>query len=92
MPKVRLHDLRHTAATLLIEQGVGIKAVQATLGHSTIATTMDVYAHVTPATQDSVAEAMDRIFERPVIACKSLVSELVSTPKEAASGQPLIVS
>ena len=62
LPKIRFHDLRHTAATLLIEQGVTLKAVQATMGHSTIATTMDVYAHVTPAMQDSVAEAMDRIF------------------------------
>lgn len=65
LPSVRFHDLRHTAATLLIEQGVAIKAVQATLGHSTIATTMDVYSHVTPAMQDSVAEAMDRLFAEP---------------------------
>ena len=62
LPRVRLHDLRHTAATLLISQGVSMKAVQATLGHSTIATTMDVYAHVTPSMQDSVSEAMDRLF------------------------------
>ncbi len=65
LPRVRFHDLRHTAATLLIEQGVPVKAVQATLGHSTIATTMDVYAHLTPAMQDSVAEAMDRLFATP---------------------------
>jgi integrase len=62
LPNVRLHDLRHTAATLLIEEGVSMKAVQAAMGHSTIAITMDVYAHVTPAMQDSVADAMDRIF------------------------------
>jgi integrase len=53
------------APTLLIEQGVAIKAVQATPGHSTIATTMDVYSHVTPAMQDSVAEATDRLFAEP---------------------------
>ncbi|HML97253.1 MAG TPA: hypothetical protein PKD75_02120 [Tepidiformaceae bacterium] len=41
---------------------MAIKAVQATPGHSTIATTMDVYSHVTPAMQDSVAEATDRLF------------------------------
>lgn len=62
LPRVRFHDLRHTAATLLLEQGVGIKTVQATLGHSTISTTMDIYAHVTPAMQDTVASAMDAIF------------------------------
>jgi integrase len=62
LPAVRFHDLRHTAATLLIEQGVAIKAVQSALGHSTIAVTMDTYAHVTPAMQDSVAETIDRLF------------------------------
>lgn len=65
VPSVRFHDLRHTAATLLIEQGVPIKAVQSTLGHSTIATTMDIYAHLTPAMQESVAQAMDRLFAAP---------------------------
>lgn len=59
---IRFHDLRHTAATLLIEQGVPMKAVQSALGHSTIAVTMDVYAHVTPALQDTVAEAIDQLF------------------------------
>ncbi|MGK2964451.1 MAG: tyrosine-type recombinase/integrase, partial [Tepidiformaceae bacterium] len=62
LPRIRMHDLRHTAATLLIEEGVNMKAVQAALGHATIGITMDTYAHVTPAMQDSVAEAMDRIF------------------------------
>ena len=62
LPAIRLHDLRHTAATLLIESGVNIKSVQAALGHSTIAVTMDIYAHVTPAMQASVADAMDRLF------------------------------
>jgi integrase len=62
LPRVRLHDLRHTAATLLIEQGVSMKAVQSMLGHATIGITMDVYAHVTPAMQDSIAETMDRLF------------------------------
>jgi integrase len=57
-----MHDLRHTAATLLIEEGVSMKAVQSALGHATIGITMDVYAHVTPAMQDSVADAMDRLF------------------------------
>ena len=62
LPRIRFHDLRHTAATRLIEQGVPLKAVQSTLGHSTIATTMDIYAHLTPSMQDAVGEAMDRLF------------------------------
>jgi integrase len=42
---VRVHDLRHTAASLMVRHGVAPKAVQETLGHSTYATTMDVYVH-----------------------------------------------
>jgi integrase len=45
--KVRFHDLRHTHATLLLEAGAGLKEVQNRLGHASIKTTGDVYAHVT---------------------------------------------
>ena len=62
LPRIRLHDLRHTFATLALEQGTPMKAVQAAMGHSNIGTTMDTYGHVTPAMQDAVAESMDRIF------------------------------
>ena len=43
---IRFHDLRHTFATLLIESDVSMKLVQELLGHSTISTSMDIYAHV----------------------------------------------
>jgi len=52
---VRFHDLRHTHATLLLRQGVNIKALQERLGHSTITTTLDIYAHVTPGMQKDAA-------------------------------------
>ena len=57
---VRLHDLRHTAATLLLGAGVPLKVVSETLGHSSIAITADVYAHVTPELRREAADAMDR--------------------------------
>jgi integrase len=57
---VRLHDLRHTAASLLLAAGVPLKVVSETLGHSSIAITADVYAHVTPDLRREAAEAMDR--------------------------------
>jgi integrase len=57
---VRLHDLRHTAATLLLGAGVPLKIVSETLGHSSIAVTADVYAHVTPELRREAAVAMDR--------------------------------
>jgi integrase len=58
---IRFHDLRHTAATLLLAQGVHPKMVQELLGHSTIALTLDVYSHVTPAMHDQAAATMERV-------------------------------
>lgn len=57
---VRLHDLRHTAATLMLGGGVPLKVVSETLGHSSIAVTADVYAHVTPELRREAASALDR--------------------------------
>ncbi len=57
---VRLHDLRHTAATLMLGAGVPLKVVSDALGHSTIAITADTYAHVTPELRREAADAMDR--------------------------------
>ncbi len=59
---VRLHDLRHTFATLALGAGVPLKTVSEALGHSSIAITADVYAHVTPELRREAAEALDRVF------------------------------
>lgn len=56
--KMRFHDLRHTFASLLIEEGTSPKIVQELLGHSTITTTMDIYTHIS---EKSKAEAMEKI-------------------------------
>lgn len=53
--KIRFHDLRHTHATLLLEAGAGLKEVQDRLGHASIKTTGDVYAHVTKEIQEKIA-------------------------------------
>jgi integrase len=58
---VRLHDLRHTATTLLLAQGVHPRLVMETLGHSQISLTLDTYSHVLPALRQEVAERMDAI-------------------------------
>jgi integrase len=46
MPRIRVHDARHTFATLMLELGESPKTVQTMLGHTTITTTMDIYSHV----------------------------------------------
>jgi len=58
---VRLHDLRHFAATRLLDAGVPVKTVSGRLGHSRPATTLNVYAHFVPATDRIAADAMGRI-------------------------------
>ncbi len=59
--KVRIHDLRHTCASLLIAQGAHSKAIQQHLGHSSISVTLDRYGHLFPDQQDQVADALDEI-------------------------------
>jgi len=51
LPSIRFHDLRHSAATLLLSEGVHPKIVQELLGHTTISMTMDVYSYVLPSMQ-----------------------------------------
>ena len=55
----RIHDLRHSAATLLLSKGVPIKVLSEMLGHSDVSITLSIYAHVFPDMQDGAAEAMD---------------------------------
>lgn len=64
LPHVRTHDLRHTAATYLLSQGVHPKVVQDLLGHSSITLTMNTYSHVLPSLHQEVAGHMDRLISR----------------------------
>lgn len=59
LPQRRFHDLRHTFATLAIEAGEDIATVSPALGHGSVATTADVYMHVTPAMKDRLAQRME---------------------------------
>ena len=61
----RFHDLRHTAATLMLTANVHPKIVSDTLGHSTVTTTLDTYSHVIPSLQESVANALEGILNIP---------------------------
>lgn len=55
LPRIRLHDLRHTHASILLKAGVPVKVVSERLGHSSPAFTMTVYQHVLPGMQSDAA-------------------------------------
>ena len=61
---MRFHDLRHSAATILLVMGVHPKVVQELLGHSTIAMTMDVYSHLLPSMHQDATNKMNDVFKK----------------------------
>lgn len=58
---IRFHDLRHTAASLMLNNGVPIIVVSKMLGHSKTSTTLDIYGHLMPTMQDEAARIMDEL-------------------------------
>ena len=66
LPKVRFHDLRHTFATLALQNGVDIKTVSGMLGHFSAGFTLDTYAHVTTAAKREAARTMGSILSDAV--------------------------
>jgi integrase len=66
LPRLRFHDLRHTAATLLLGEGTNPKVVSEMLGHSTVTITLDLYSHVTPTMQQQAADALDALLSDPL--------------------------
>lgn len=61
LPSMRIHDLRHTCASLLLAQGVAAKVVQEILGHSQIGLTLDTYSHLIPGLQSDAADKMNAL-------------------------------
>lgn len=64
LPKVRLHDLRHTHASLLLARGVHPKVVQERLGHSSITMTLDLYSHLVPGLQEAAAATLNGLLKK----------------------------
>ena len=60
---IRLHDARHSHASLMLKQGIHPKIVQERLGHSSIQVTLDTYSHVVPGLQQMAAARLDDIFK-----------------------------
>ncbi len=61
LKRIRLHDARHTHASLMLKQGIHPKIVQERLGHSSIQMTIDTYSHVAPGIQEAAANRFDDI-------------------------------
>ncbi|MGF6951921.1 integrase [Neobacillus sp. B4I6] len=64
VPKIRLHDLRHTHATILLKLGENPKIVSERLGHSTVTMTLDTYSHVTPDMQKNTADKFGNALQK----------------------------
>ncbi len=60
IPKIRVHDLRHSHASLLIEQGISPLAIADRLGHENVQTTLNVYSHLYPGKQKEVADKLQK--------------------------------
>jgi integrase len=81
LPKIRLHDLRHSYASAALAAGVPAKVISERLGHATIAVTMDIYSHVLPGLDREAADTVARL-----ILGRGDVSE-ASVNKPLASGR-----
>lgn len=79
LPLIRVHDLRHTAATYLLSMGTHPKVVQELLGHSTVTLTLDTYSHVLPVLHKQVAGHMDKLLPGHSPEADELSSKLSST-------------
>lgn len=64
VPSIRLHDLRHTHATMLLASGVNAKVISERLGHTNIKTTLDIYSHVLPSMQEEAANQIDTLLRK----------------------------
>jgi integrase len=76
--RIRFHDLRHTCATLLLAQGVHPRVIMEILGHSQIAITMNLYAHVIPAMRKEVAAHMDALLAPTAPVATTVATKLLS--------------
>ena len=83
--KIRFHDLRHTFATLSLENGMDVKTLSAMLGHVSAATTLDIYTHVTGDMQSEAAAKIDRGLGNEVQECPAQTEQ-----NPAADFQPVL--
>jgi integrase len=71
LPNIRFHDLRHTAATLMLLNGIPVIVVSKRIGHAKVSTTLDIYGHYMPGMQDRAATLMDSLVIPTAANCSS---------------------
>jgi integrase len=77
--RIKFHSLRHTAATLWIEESVSVNEVSRRLGHSSIVTTMEIYAHITPRMDEAFNQVVDGLInylDKPVTVYPANINRL----------------
>ncbi|MGK2903597.1 MAG: tyrosine-type recombinase/integrase [Mycobacterium sp.] len=83
-PRITVHELRHTAASLMIASGANVKSVQSQLGHKTATMTLDTYGHLFADDLDDVADRMDGLMGE----CVQTVSKREAGQSESCSDLP----
>ena len=69
--RTRFHDLRHTAAALMVAEGAHALAIKERLGHSSITVTMDRYGHLFPSIEEALTERLDQVYRAARLAPRS---------------------
>jgi len=82
---IRLHDARHSHASLMLKQGTHPEVVQKRLGHASIQVTLDIYTHVAPGIQEAAAVRFDQAFtnrynEHEKEASENIIDNLLTKP------------
>jgi integrase len=78
LPEIRFHDLRHTAARLMLNHGVPVIIVSRMLGHSKVSITLDIYGHLMPEIQHQAAVLMDELIAPIEIGLHPVAPDFIS--------------
>ena len=71
LPEVRLYDLRHCCATMLLASGEHPKVVQERLGHASVTLTLDTYSHLVPGMQERASQRLDELLRPAPVSAKA---------------------
>ncbi len=82
--KLRLHDLRHSYASIMLAAGINVKTISESLGHANIGITLDIYSHLLPGVGKAAAERFEKLLE-PWLSQKGNGGKMVAKPNESGT-------